>query len=380
MPSIIAGGLARAFADSGEIANERERKKKAEEEAKRTRAMQMAAAYAGLSQQGISQQPGGNPLGDTGYYQDPAKTPNALAQLAAGQKRQQRIAVLRRHPDLADRSDDELAAVADDDGLFEKYAAPKTPSKKTVMLDEKGRPVVVNADDPQLPPDFVGPHATPPAASTIPGTPEWKAAKQFEAGLHPREEPLVQVQNPDGSVTLVPRSQAAGQNAPRAQGGGAGSASRAQRIQALANTSNALDSFESTLKKTGATLIPSTAKSVLQTEYRKLLLQMKEMYNLGVLNGPDLMLMEQILHDPTSIKDRALAGGFGGVQTDRVLAQVGQVRQELEKIKTNLAAGNVALGVPAPTGGRGAGPGTPKPTSNDPEFDALMAKVKRRTP
>lgn len=46
---------------------------------------------------------------------------------------------------------------------------------------------------------------------------------------------------------------------------------------------------------------PGKRKDELATAHRDLQMQMKELYNLGVLNGPDLMLMDQILLDPTSI-------------------------------------------------------------------------------
>lgn len=64
-------------------------------------------------------------------------------------------------------------------------------------------------------------------ASTIPGTPEWKAAKILEArigaeyGYHPDDKTLVPVQQADGSSIYTPRSQAAGQRVP-GKGQGAG--------------------------------------------------------------------------------------------------------------------------------------------------------------
>lgn len=65
----------------------------------------------------------------------------------------------------------------------------------------------------------------------IMGSPEWKASKKYEASIayHPPvQEPLVQVQQPDGSVTYVPRSQAVWKTAPGKIGGGGSSASGAQ--------------------------------------------------------------------------------------------------------------------------------------------------------
>lgn len=157
---IAFGGLAGAFGNAQRMATEDERKRKERADQQQTNSIQRAALLAGLQNAGISQQntTGANALGDTGYFQDPSKTPSAIATASAAMKRQQRVGVLRRNPDLAQYGDDELAALADDDEMFGKYAAPKAPRKKTVMFDEKGKALIVDADDPQIPADFIGPH------------------------------------------------------------------------------------------------------------------------------------------------------------------------------------------------------------------------------
>lgn len=58
------------------------------------------------------------------------------------------------------------------------------------------------------------------AAAPVMGSPEWLRAQEAVARIReqhrpPAQEPLVQVQNPDGSIVYVPRSQAAGQAAPQ---------------------------------------------------------------------------------------------------------------------------------------------------------------------
>jgi hypothetical protein len=61
----------------------------------------------------------------------------------------------------------------------------------------------------------------PEPRAPLPGTPEWRQAEIDKAkigaqyGYHPpAQQPLVQVQQPDGSVTYVPRDQAAGGQVP----------------------------------------------------------------------------------------------------------------------------------------------------------------------
>lgn len=52
------------------------------------------------------------------------------------------------------------------------------------------------------------------AENPVVGSQAWKDAETFKAGLQPKQEPLVPVQQDDGTVIYTPRSQAAGQKAP----------------------------------------------------------------------------------------------------------------------------------------------------------------------
>lgn len=71
-----------------------------------------------------------------------------------------------------------------------------------------------------------------------------------------------------------------------------------------------LDDYEKLFKDTGtssfARMLPGQKNDALSTAHRDLQMQMKELYNLGVLNGPDLELMNQILLDPTSVSGNLL--------------------------------------------------------------------------
>lgn len=83
-----------------------------------------------------------------------------------------------------------------------------------------------------------------PNQQPIMGSPAWKAAKQFEAGLAP--QPLVTTQdpdNPDGAGILTPRTAAAGQHVPGkpkpgAAGAGSLSADDRGKMLAQANVDN----------------------------------------------------------------------------------------------------------------------------------------------
>lgn len=89
---------------------------------------------------------------------------------------------------------------------------------------------------------------------------------------------------------------------------------------------NALDDYKKIVAEGGVSIIPGVQKDSIDVARRNLQMQMKELYNLGVLNGPDLDLMNQIIVDPTGLGNKAL--DFLGIADteDRVAHNVDQVR------------------------------------------------------
>ena len=84
----------------------------------------------------------------------------------------------------------------------------------------------------------------------------------------------------------------------------------------------------------GSTMWPGKRKDELGIAHRDLQMQMKELYNLGVLNGPDLDLMNQILIDPTSASGNIMdALGIADME-ERVPANIAQVRQLMKNRTT----------------------------------------------
>jgi hypothetical protein len=69
--------------------------------------------------------------------------------------------------------------------------------------------------------------------------------------------------------------------------------------QAYRSLLPALDSYARLVQQTGASVLPGQEADSIQQSRTSILLQLKELYNLGVLNGPDLALMEQMLPDPS---------------------------------------------------------------------------------
>lgn len=88
-----------------------------------------------------------------------------------------------------------------------------------------------------------------------------------------------------------------------------------------------LDDYEKMFSEGGSTMWPGARKDALDTAHRDLQMQMKELYNLGVLNGPDLDLMNQILLSPTSVGGNIMdAVGIADMEK-RILDNIANVRR-----------------------------------------------------
>ena len=99
-----------------------------------------------------------------------------------------------------------------------------------------------------------------------------------------------------------------------------------------------LGRLETLLKDEGFAIPGTPAAKRYATERRGIQLQLKELFNLGVLNGPDLELMDQMLIDPSSIQSGAFAatGQFPKAAKDNLE----QVRNIIKSIRDN-AVSNV---------------------------------------
>lgn len=98
----------------------------------------------------------------------------------------------------------------------------------------------------------------------------------------------------------------------------------------LGSTQSSLDRYEKALEATGPTFFMGAGKAKLQTAYNDLMLEMKELYNLGVLNGPDLEIMERTLTNPTTLTAQALEA-MGGMEAFK--GQLDLVQQKLDDAK-----------------------------------------------
>jgi len=137
------------------------------------------------------------------------------------------------------------------------------------------------------------------------------------------------------------------------------SEAQAKQVIGAQNTVNAIKEFRDSLSGFTTTDAANPAKRAdIQLKYRNMQLQAKEAYNLGVLNGPDLAIIEQLVQDPTSV-----TGIFTGKKA------IDKQASELSRIITDM--GNVAAKRPKDV--EGAKPEPPKET---PKSDAATDLMK----
>lgn len=117
------------------------------------------------------------------------------------------------------------------------------------------------------------------------------------------------------------------------------------------NVRNAIGDYREALKTYNpAQLVQPEARARMGTIYNNMLLQAKEAYNLGVLNGPDYAILQSVVTDPMSLKG-ALSRGSLDDQAKKLDAL-------MEKIgKTSATVHNQ----PAPGGGKFKVLGVEKP-------------------
>lgn len=124
-----------------------------------------------------------------------------------------------------------------------------------------------------------------------------------------------------------------------------------------------LDRYVALVKKNGIEAMPGETKDSLTSVRQGIMLQMKELFNLGVLNGPDLGLMEKMIYDPVvdpfkegglrNLPDQLYAAATGGA-AERAQNSVTELKRMLTGIKDatdRAAAGTIGQTGNAPASG-----------------------------
>ena len=104
-----------------------------------------------------------------------------------------------------------------------------------------------------------------------------------------------------------------------------------KKADALLNMGDALNDYKKELKGfTNVDALTPDARARVGQKYQNALLQAKEIYALGVLNGPDKQILEQIIGNPLSITTAPIS-------TDALIKQVDEMYGIIERQNVNLA-------------------------------------------
>lgn len=124
-----------------------------------------------------------------------------------------------------------------------------------------------------------------------------------------------------------------------------------------------LNRYRQTLDKYGAQILPGEGKDVLSAAHTDLLLQLKELNELGAITGPDYELMLRAVKDPTSVSSE-MRQQFGGMSSFN--AQLDLIQDKLDTARA-LTSGKA----PAEEKREAATMENPASVADDTDYEAL---------
>ena len=136
--------------------------------------------------------------------------------------------------------------------------------------------------------------------------------------------------------------------------------SQTKQISGIDSLEKAISSYKDQLKTWSPTdAADPNKRAKMQTVYNTMMLQAKEAFNLGVLNGNDYKILTDVIADPTSAKGIAY-GAFGALET-----QADSLNELMQRTKESLQ------------GGRGIKPKENAPKSNAPKIIKFNSQGQR---
>lgn len=110
--------------------------------------------------------------------------------------------------------------------------------------------------------------------------------------------------------------------------------SQQKQVVGTQNLSNAIREYREALKTFGILdAVKPDQRAMMGTKYNNMMLQAKEAYNLGVLNGPDFDILQSVVTDPRSIKGVITSNNALDTQAaelDRIMRGVAQTSSQLK--------------------------------------------------
>lgn len=105
--------------------------------------------------------------------------------------------------------------------------------------------------------------------------------------------------------------------------------SQQKQVVGTQNLSNAIAEYRAELANWGgADALKPDKRALMGTKYNNMMLQAKEAYNLGVLNGPDFMILQSVITDPRSLTGAVTSNKALDRQAqelDRIMGVIGKV-------------------------------------------------------
>jgi hypothetical protein len=121
-----------------------------------------------------------------------------------------------------------------------------------------------------------------------------------------------------------------GRGQERIPGGPADELGEVQQKQVIGarNLNNGIKEYRQALTEfTGSDWLNPNKRALIQSKYQNMLLQAKEAYNLGVLNGPDFRILQEVVTDPTSIKGGILSAKTLDTQASELSRIMGTIEE-----------------------------------------------------
>lgn len=127
-----------------------------------------------------------------------------------------------------------------------------------------------------------------------------------------------------------------------------------KQLVGVQNTRNAITEYRAAIKNFGLLDMASpNAVAKMGTVYNNMMLQAKEAYNLGVLNGPDYEILQSVVADPTKLRNGVLSKSALDAQAsklDEIMKNIGVTVNAASKQRTPGAGAPAAV---PPTNAKG---------------------------
>lgn len=148
---------------------------------------------------------------------------------------------------------------------------------------------------------------------------------------------------PEGNLSAIPGGP--GEKLPESQ---------QKQLVGVNNVKSAIAEYRASLKSFGGIdALNPDARAMMGTKYNNMMLQAKEAYNLGVLNGPDLQILQSVITDPASFKGAFVSKKALDAQAselDRMMTGMGEVSSKPRQDQHNANATRTVPNPVAPAG------------------------------